>query len=204
VADTPTHEHRPIINILGDRVALGPPRRDLLPTYERWMNDFDTLYLAGYIPGPRTLEGLSASYDRWTNDDKHVRFDIYEVATWRPIGFVLLKDIDFNSRTAEFGIAIAEADCRGKGYGTEATRLLLDFAFTARNLHSVSLTTAEFNVAGQRAYEKAGFRVFGRQRQCWMAGGRLWDIIHMECLATEFESPVLRQVFGLDAPGQPD
>jgi RimJ/RimL family protein N-acetyltransferase len=147
---------------------------------------------------------MSASYDRWANDDKHVRFDIYEVATWRPIGFVLLKDIDLNSRNAAFGIAIAESDCRGKGYGTEATRLLLDFAFTARNLHSVSLTTAEFNVAGQRAYEKAGFRVFGRQRQGWMAGGRLWDIIHMECLATEFESPVLRRVFGLGAPTQPE
>lgn len=68
----------------------------------------------------------------------------------------------------------------------------------------MSLTTAEFNIAGQRAYAKAGFRVFGRQRQCWMSGGRLWDIIYMECLATEFQSPVLRQVFGLDASGQPD
>lgn len=204
MTDTPTPDPPPLINIQGDRVALGPLRRDLLPTYTRWMNDFDTLYLAGYTPRPRTLEEMTGSFERWTNDDKHVRFDIYEVAIWRPIGFVLLKDIDAQSRNAAFGIAIAESDCRGKGYGTEATRLLLDYAFTARGLHSVSLTTAEFNVAGQRAYAKAGFRVFGRQRQCWMAGGRLWDIVHMECLATEFVSPVLRQVFGLDAAGQPE
>ena len=59
MTDLPTEGHRPIINILGDQVALGPPRRDLLPTYERWMNDFDTLYLAGYIPGPRTVEALA-------------------------------------------------------------------------------------------------------------------------------------------------
>src|SRR5689334_263285 len=117
-----------------------------MPTYERWMNDFDALYLAGFIPTARTLEALTASYDRWANDDHNVRFDIYEVATWRPIGFVLLKDIDSLSRTAEFGISIVEADARGKGYGTEATRLTLDYAFTARSLHSVYLTTAEFNL----------------------------------------------------------
>ena len=52
------------------------------------MNDFNALYLAGFVPTSQTLEALTASYDRWANDNKNVRFDIYEVATWRPIGFV--------------------------------------------------------------------------------------------------------------------
>ena len=50
---------------------------------------------------------------------------------------------------------------------------MLDYAFTALGLHSVMLIVDEFNLAGRRAYEKAGFREFGRRRQCHWIGGRL-------------------------------
>ncbi|MFP5354372.1 MAG: GNAT family N-acetyltransferase, partial [Gemmatimonadota bacterium] len=42
-----------------------------------------------------------------------------------------------------------------------------------------------------RAYEKAGFTEIGRRRQCLWLAGRPWDLIYMDCLATEFTSPVL-------------
>jgi RimJ/RimL family protein N-acetyltransferase len=96
---------------------------------------------------------------------------------------------------------IGEASCRGKGYGTEATRLMLDYAFTALGLHNVLLTVYEFNAAGRHVYEKAGFKEIGRRRQCRWLAGRLWDEIFMDCLATEFDSPVLSKIF---APGTPD
>jgi RimJ/RimL family protein N-acetyltransferase len=48
------------------------------------------------------------------------------------------------------------------------------------------LTVAEYNLAGQRAYHKAGFREFGRRRQCRWMGGHLWDDVYMDCLAPEF------------------
>jgi RimJ/RimL family protein N-acetyltransferase len=48
-----------------------------------------------------------------------------------------------------------------------------------------------YNRAAYRAYQKAGFREFGRRREAVWMGGRLWDAIYMECLATEFESPEL-------------
>ncbi len=72
---------------------------------------------------------------------------------------------------------------------------MLDYAFTALGLHSVMLVVFEWNEAGIRAYEKAGFHEFGRRRQCRWMGGRFWDEVQMDCLATEFESPVLRGVF---------
>lgn len=62
------------------------------------------------------------------------------------------------------------------------------------------LTVAEFNIAGRRAYERAGFRECGRRRQCRWLAGRLWDEISMDCLATEFESPVLATIFVPDEP----
>ena len=95
---------------------------------------------------------------------------------------------------------IGEADARGKGYGTEATQLLLDYAFTALGLHSVMLTTDSYNLAGQAAYRKAGFKEFGRRRECALLNGTLHDWVYMDCLASEFTSPVLGAVFVPDTP----
>ena len=185
---------RPIINIEGERVALGPLRRDLIPLYQRWNNDFAvTRTLAR--SRPTTVEQEEAAYDAVVKDERYALFTIYERATWRPIGTTYLADIDHWNRSAEFGIAIGGRDCHGKGYGTDVTRLVLDYAFTVLGLQNVLLTCREYNVAGRRAYEKAGFKEIGRRRRCKWMNGRLWDDIYMDCLADEFESPVLARVF---------
>ena len=189
----------PVVNIVGDLVALGPLRRDLLPVYQRWINDFTGVRTLALPPQPMTLEAEAAWYDGLVTDGTRL-FTIYERATWRPIGNTDLRDVDHRNRSASFGILIGEADARGKGYGTEATRLVLDYAFTALGLHNVLLTCYEFNLAGKRAYEKAGFKEIGRRRQSRWLGGRLWDEIYMDCLATEFDSPALGRVFVPDEP----
>jgi RimJ/RimL family protein N-acetyltransferase len=116
----------------------------------------------------------------------------------RPRGTTALHSVDHRNRTAAFGVHIGESDARGKGNGTEATSLTLDFAFTALGLHGVMLTVAESNLVGRRAYEKAGFREFGRRRQCRWLAGRLGDEVYMDCLAAEFASPALARVFDPD------
>lgn len=191
----------PIVNIVGDRVALGPLRRDLVPLYHRWRNDFTVARTLDYEPRPATLEQRLAWYDRASVDTTVVRFTIYERESWRPIGIANLHDIDHRHGTAEYGVVIAEADARGKGYGTETTRLVLDFAFTALGLHNVMLRVYAYNPAGIRAYEKAGFQEFGRRRESRAHLGRRWDEIHMECLANEFESSALRRLLSADGSG---
>jgi len=191
---------QPIINILGELVALGPLDRTLLPTYQRWMSQFDMLRTLDFPPQPLTLEAETAWFEATARSTSEMYFTIYERDGWRPIGNLDLRAIDFRNRSAEFGITIGEADCRGKGYGTEATRLTLDYAFTALGLHSVMLAVFAYNPGAIRAYEKAGFREIGRRREAKWMGGRLWDIIYMDCLATEFESPVLSKIFAPDEP----
>ncbi len=71
---------------------------------------------------------------------------------------------------------------------------MLDYAFSALGLHNVLLLVDEFNVAGRRAYTKAGFRECGRRRQCRARAGQRWDTIYMECLSSEFSSPVLARI----------
>ena len=191
---------QPILNIVGERIALGPLRRDLLPLYRRWINDFDTIRTIGFPPGPITAEKEQDWYESQSRAEDEVPFTIYERETMHPIGNAGLHGVDYRNRRAAFGILIGEADRRNKGYGTEATRLMLDYAFTALGLHNVMLTVFAFNPAGIRAYEKAGFEEFGRRRECRAMGGKLYDEVYMDCVASGFESPVLGRVFRPDEP----
>ncbi len=189
----------PLVNILGERVALGPLRRDLMPHYLRWVNDFGLAHNFGQVR-PLTEEQERAWYDRQVAAEHTATFTVYERATWRPIGTANLNTIDHRNGTATYGVGIGEGDCRGKGYGTEVTRLMLDYAFTAVGLHSVMLIAFAYNRAGLRAYARAGFRECGRRREAYRLAGRRWDIVYMECLATDFTSPVLGALLAPDAP----
>jgi RimJ/RimL family protein N-acetyltransferase len=184
-------EQPPLVNIVGERVALGPLRRELVPAYQRWLNDFAGLHTLGVPIRPMTMEGEMAWFDHAATAPGEVNFTIYDQQTWTPIGTTALMAIDERHRRAGFGLLIGEPQARGKGFGTETTRLMLDYAFTALGLHNVMLSVYEFNLAGRRAYEKAGFREFGRRRQCHWSAGRLWDEISMDCLSTEFTGSVL-------------
>ena len=164
-------------------MALGPLRKDLVPTYLRWFNDYGTMRTLGIVPVPLTLEQEEKWYENAiSRGDTDIAFTIYEKANARPIGNVDLHEIDHRNRTAEFGIAIGEPDARGKGYGTEAAQLILDYAFTALGLHNVMLLVFAYNLAGIRAYSKAGFKEFGRRREMPLHG---------------------RQVLGRDPHGMP-
>ncbi|MFT4038416.1 MAG: GNAT family protein [Thermomicrobiales bacterium] len=184
----------PILNIRGDLVGLGPIRREYIPLYQRWMNDFETTRFLDFQPRPMTLEQETGWYEAASTDSDEITFTIYELATMRPIGNCGLHRVDMRNRRSELGILIGEPETRGKGYGTEAMRLLCDFAFTALGLHSVMLWTYEYNLAGQRCYAKVGFREMGRRRASRWHAGRYWDEIAMDLLASEFESPVLHGV----------
>jgi diamine N-acetyltransferase len=198
----PTTVEPPVVNIVGELIALGPLRRDLLSIYERWINDFASARNLGVPARPVSTEAETAWFDGVVKSANDVSFTVYERATWRPIGNTGLHVIDHRNRTAEFGILIGETDARGRGFGTEAARLMLDYSFTALGLHNLMLRVFAYNLAGLRAYQKAGFREFGRRREAVQMGGRLWDVIYMECLASEFVSPVLGRIFAPDEPRQ--
>jgi RimJ/RimL family protein N-acetyltransferase len=190
---------RPVVTIEGAAIALGPLRRELIPLYARWQGDI--LVQRTYrTPGPVTIEEATAWFEPRAAGDGDCWFTIYERATWRPIGYTEIDGIDWRVGTAGFGILIGETDGRGRGYGTETTRLMLDFAFTALGLHNVLLTTDAYNLAGQAAYRKAGFRECGRRRECVPLNGHRYDLVYMDCLASEFTSPVLGEIFAPDAP----
>lgn len=190
-------EDRPVLNVEGEKVALGPLRRDPIPAYTRWVNDLRAFgNLGGFLP--TTTEGEKQWYESVATSDFSVTFTVYALPELRPVGTTSLFKLDHRNRAAEFGILIGEPGHRNRGLGTETTRLVLDYAFTVIGLHNVMLRVFGHNRAGIRAYEKAGFKEFGRRRQSHLMGGKVWDEIHMDCLSTEFESPMLAKTFASD------
>lgn len=189
----------PVLNMTGDRIALGPIVRDLVPLYHRWRNDLWIQRTYGGTLSPVALEDQEAWYEREAVNTESIWFTIYELATLRPIGLTDFFMIERDHGLAWWGMVIGEADCRGKGYATETARMMLDYAFTALNFHTVVLTVDEFNTAARRAYTKAGFTENGRMRGTTFVAGRRYDRIVMDCISSEFESPYLRSVL---EPGQ--
>jgi RimJ/RimL family protein N-acetyltransferase len=178
-------------------VALGPRRRDLLPLYLKWINDFEVLRTLGAPLRPMTMEAEEQWFDQ-SSRCEDASFTIYERSTLRPIGNTGFHEVDRVHRQGTFGILIGEKDCWDRGYGTEATRLMLDYGFNALGLHNIMLTVFSNNPRAIRAYQKAGFREIGRRREARRVGDRAFDVIYMDCLATEFQSPVLRSLLQLD------
>jgi RimJ/RimL family protein N-acetyltransferase len=183
----------PLLNIVGEKVALGPAHHDLLPLLNKWDNNFATFFLGGNVLRPVTEGGTEAFLAATLQGESQgIFFIIYEYASLRPIGWTNLRRIDAKNGTGEFGILIGEEDCRGKGYGTEVTRLMLDYGFTVANLHNIVLDTASHNERAIRAYTRAGFRIIGRRRQVLRWGNKRYDSVLMDCLSTEFETPLKR------------
>ena len=176
---------RPVVNLEGECAALGPLRRDLVETYARWESDFSSHAGRGVRSRPYALEREQEAFERAAREESRT-FTIYETETWRPVGLAWLSEIEPVDGTATYSIYLGEADRRGVGLGTEVTRLMLGYAFGALQLFNVMLTVASFNQGAMRAYEKAGFREFGRRTGSYRVGGERWDDVYMQCLAAEW------------------
>lgn len=194
-----THDS-PMTTITGERIALGPLHRGMIPAITRWLGDFRVQRTFGGVPRAVTIEQATAIYERWVTSQNDYWFAIYERESGRLIGHTDLFEVDRRARTCTFGLLIGEEGARGRGYGSETARLMLDYAFTALGLHSVMLTVDSYNLAGQAAYRKAGFVEFGRRRQASLLNGQLLDLVYMECLASEFVSTNLAPIFAPDQP----
>jgi len=115
-------------------------------------------------------------------------FMIHTLADDRTIGFIDLSGFNWAAGDASVGIGLGERVYWGQGYGTDAMRIILRYAFEELNLRRVSLTVFEYNPRGIRSYEKAGFKIEGRARQAVNRAGQRWDIIFMGILRSEWEA----------------
>ncbi|WP_338690959.1 GNAT family protein [Bradyrhizobium sp. 26S5] len=164
--------------IKGQVIALTEIRNEDSPQLFRWINDPDTVrFNAPFSPVHET------THENWlksviTSTAKIV-FAIRALPDLRLIGVVQLIDLHPIHRTAELTIRIGQEVDRGRGAGTEAVTLAIDFAFKDRNLQRVWLSVFADNERAIKAYQKAGLAIEGTMRRACFIDGRWTDQVVM-------------------------
>ena len=176
----------------GEKVILRAVERADLPTLCAFNNDVAVeLAGGGDPPMPQSLARLEAEFDQ--DAAKGGRGDGFAIeAIAAPgggpntlIGQCALFQFDPVARTCALGITIGDKDYWGKGYGREAVRLLLDWAFRLRNVRKVWLTVWSNNERGIRAYRACGFVEEGRLRDHVWSNGAYHDLVYMGAFAPD-------------------
>ncbi|MHA2036690.1 MAG: GNAT family N-acetyltransferase [Promethearchaeota archaeon] len=174
----------------GERIILGPVKREYIDSYLKWFNDPEiTQYLSMYRPLTRMWE--EDWIENLKNRDDTIAFSILirdEDDGEKLIGNCGIHAIDWKNRVAEVGITIGEKEYQSKGYGTEAMEMLLKYAFKTLNLNRIQLRVYVFNSRAINSYNKIGFVKEGQMRKAIFIKGEYHDIIFMSILQEEWFS----------------
>ncbi len=162
----------------GKLVALGHFDRGDRDTLIRWINDRDLVLLSSSwkpVHGPQ--------HDNWfekvLTEPGRVIFAIRSASDARLLGVVQLIDVNPAHRNAEMVIRIGDSGDQSKGLGTESLKLLLEHAWRDLNLHRVSTRVFADNARAIRCYEKAGFKLEGKQADGAFIDGKWVDIVFL-------------------------
>jgi RimJ/RimL family protein N-acetyltransferase len=157
-----------------------------LAAFRRWYRDAEVARLARYQDGPMAIEEIDRFFQARAMGTETLTLAIHVRAADRLIGTCAFSQLDADNGSALYHITIGEKDAWGHGYGTEATRLMVDHAFGTLGLHRVSLAVFEFNERAIRAYATCGFEVEGRAREAIWRDGRWWDELSMSVLEPQW------------------
>jgi RimJ/RimL family protein N-acetyltransferase len=174
----------------GEKVLLRPLQRSDIANFLKWFNDVEvTQYLNFYLPMTEMAE------EKWIEDAAsrtqagtgvYFIIEAIEGDSTKPIGSIGLAGINPKDHGASFGITIGEKDYWGNGYGTEATRLILDYGFQQLNLHRISSSAFAFNERSIRLHKKVGFKEEGRRREAIFKNGQFHDLVMFGILRGEW------------------
>lgn len=175
--------------LVGKNIYLSPMAVEDAEIWAKWKNDIHNFAYVHHSPNIN-LESAIQNLKDSMSENNHV-FSVLSHED-RLIGHCALFDFHQKNHNAQLGILIGESDAQGKGYGTEAVMLLLDYGFNVMNLHQVYLAVVSHNTRAIRCYEKCGFVKTGVRRKSQHFAGEWHDLIHMDILREEFtQSPYI-------------
>ena len=172
----------------GELVHLTHEEPEVLARLEsQWQGDSEYSRLLDWDPARRvSAKTVQKWIEKQYESENNYFFSIRMVDGDRIIGGIGLDGLCWTHGDAFVGIGLGEREYWGKGYGTDAMKIILRYAFTELNLRRITLDVFEYNQRGVRSYEKAGFVVEGRARGMILREGRRWDVIFMGILRTDW------------------
>lgn len=175
--------------LVGDRVELRPGTVADAPGLVELLHDPEVRRLTGTPgqPRPGTLQRAEEWYRASASADDGLVLAIVERAGNTYVGEVTLSDLDVHNRSCSFRIALVGPRAFGRGYGTEATALILGHAFAEVGLHRVELVVYATNPRARHVYERAGFVYEGTKRDALYWDGTWIDAHELAILASDWE-----------------
>lgn len=172
----------------GDLVRLTSEEPETLARLEsQWSSDSEYSRLLSWDPALRfSAKNAQKWIEKQCEHDDCFTFSIRTLVDDRIIGGIGLDGVRWTHGDTFVGIGLGDREYWGKGYGTDAMKIILRFAFTELNLRRVTLDVFEYNQRGVRSYEKAGFKHEGRQREVIQRDGRRWDLLFMGILRDDW------------------
>jgi len=168
---------------------LRPAERSDLPLFVRWFRDTRTSRTLGLV-APMSVPMEEGWFERAVQsqgkDGYH--FTICLIADDRPVGTIGLFELDHRNGNAGLGISIGDPADTNHGYGSDALRAIVGWAFDMLRLERVWLDVYDFNARARLVYERVGFVHEGTQRHAIFRHGRFADVHRMAVLAGEWRA----------------
>lgn len=172
----------------GKNIRLREVRKEDLETINSLSNEVEVqINLSTRLPSPTPIGVDEKWYEEYT---KEYGIDFVQFVIEKLDGTVIGKcgtgHIDWKNSCVTVWIFIGNPENRGKGYGTEALQLLVDFAFNEMNMNRVQLIVFGFNERAVNSYKKVGFSVEGIYKQEVFRDGKYTDVYQMSILKSEY------------------
>jgi len=177
----------------GQDIRFGPIDHEKDPEVEsKWTHDSEFMRLMETDPArPLSAAMLRKRYEKLEKEVEEEKnlfpFMIRARANDRLIGKAIVQWIEWTNGNGWLRIGIGAADDRSKGYGTQALRMLLRFAFSELNLFRVSVAIPEYNTTALGLFKKFGFVEEVRRRKALERDGRRWDLLVFGLLRAEWQ-----------------
>ncbi|GGJ51019.1 GNAT family N-acetyltransferase [Deinococcus roseus] len=177
----------------GTEVFLSRLRTEDQPTVYQHINQAEYATYGDAHAQPFALETVEQRYAQRMKDPNRMDFGIFLQGSETLIGRVFLHNISCQQQTATLGVGIFRADQLGKGYGTEAVRLMVEYGMFHLNLYNIDLLVLSDNVRAIRSYQKVGFRILGERQGSAVLGGRRLNDTWMDIIRDEVDLSHLRE-----------
>lgn len=176
-----------VIFLEGENIFLSPlSKKHKLEGYASWINNQETTLFMGSGRFPLNKADIREYIKSYSSSKDGMILGIFLKKTSRHIGNITLHLIDWRNRNAEIGVLIGDKKSRGKGYATEAIRLVAGHAFNKFNLRKLYTGMIKDNKGSKRAFEKVGFKVEGVLREHFYLGSKYLDCCRMGLLKNEY------------------
>ena len=171
--------------LTSQRVTLKPLTESDMPYFVKWYSDPEILRLNCEVE-PWTPEKFTQWYRNICHDANKVWFTIVVNANQRVIGDAGLLRMFTPWKTTDMGVVIGEKDMWRQGYGTDAGRRLLQYAFDDLGFHRVAIVVMGFNTRALRFWTRLGFQQEGVWRDGYYCDNQYSDSIMMSILEDEY------------------